>query len=234
MRLYVGTSGYSYKEWKGPFYPKELSDRQMLRFYGERFPAVEINNTYYQMPKAKLLANWAAEVPEGFRFAFKAPQRITHQARLKENARQPTAHLFETLGALGDRLGPVLFGLPPNLKKDLPRLEAFLELLPSACRVAFEFRNPTWLDDGVYEALRGRNAALCIADMEEQSTPFEKTADWGYLRLRRAGYGDAELADWARRTSNAGWSEAYVFLKHEDEGKAPEMAARFRDAASST
>lgn len=229
MHLRFGTSGYSYKEWKGPFYPEDLPAAKMLSFYAERFPAVEINSTYYQLPRRPVLANWSEQVPNDFSFTFKAPQRITHQKRLKDAA-ELTAHLFDTLSSLEARLGAVLFGLPPNLKKDVGRLEAFLDELPAQSRVAFEFRHPSWLEDDVFETLRSRGAALAIADSEERSCPFVATTGWGYLRLRRAGYGSAELAAWAERVRSTEWTEAFVFFKHEDEGAAPRLASAFARA----
>jgi uncharacterized protein YecE (DUF72 family) len=224
MRVLAGTSGFSYKEWKGAFYPGDLPAEEMLRFYAARLPAVEINNTFYRMPKAELLAGWAEQVPDGFRFVLKASQRITHHKRLKEVAEE-VGYFFRVAATLGDRLGPVLFQLPPNLKKDLPRLSDFLDLLPAATRAAVEFRHASWFEDDVYEALRARGAALCIAEDEELSTPPVATAAWGYLRLRRADYGDAEVLAWADRVRAQPWDEAYVFFKHEDAGTGPRLAA---------
>ncbi len=228
MKLHVGTSGYSYKEWKGSFYPEDLPAKEMLRYYGAQFDTVEINNTFYRMPKASVLEGWAAEVPEGFRFVLKAPQKITHMARLK-NADDAVKYLVETAAVLRERLGPLLFQLPPNFKKDLPRLREFLGLLPKRLGAAFEFRHASWLDDEVFEALREHGAALCIAEAEEgPEIPFVSTAEWGYLRLRKAEYTDAELKDWAKKVrGQKEWKEAFVFFKHEDEGKGPEMAKRF-------
>ncbi len=225
MRVAIGTSGYSYKEWKGSFYPKDLAVPKMLGFYGARFPTVEINNTFYQMPKAETLAAQAAQVPPAFTFAFKAPGRITHQKRLKEVA-EPVAHLWETVATLGERLGPVLYGLPPNMKKDVGRLAAVLAMTPAGRRVAVEFRHESWFDDETYAALRAAGAALCIADAEELTVPFVATAPWGYLRLRRVAYDDAALAEWTTKIRGAGWSDAVVYFKHEDEGRAPVLAER--------
>ncbi|HEY3203295.1 MAG TPA: DUF72 domain-containing protein [Thermoanaerobaculia bacterium] len=224
MRVLAGTSGYSYKEWKGSFYPEDLPASEMLRYYAARLPAVEINNTFYRMPKASLLSGWAEQVPDGFRFVLKASQRITHQKRLRE-AGEEVGYFFRVATTLGDRLGPVLFQLPPNLKRDLPRLADFLALLPPASRSAFEFRHESWFDDEVFEALRSRGAALCIAEDEDLSTPFEMTAAWGYLRLRRQDYGEADIAAWADRIRGKPWSEVYVFFKHEEGGAGPRLAA---------
>ena len=163
MNLYVGTSGYSYKEWKGPFYPDDLPDKEMLRFYGERFRSVEINNTFYRMPKASVLEAWAAEVPADFKFVLKASQRITHKQRLKD-AGDSVSYLLEVAGVLKERLGPLLFQLPPFLKKDAPRLREFLALLPKDRRAAFEFRHQSWFDDEVFGLLRDQRAVLCIAE----------------------------------------------------------------------
>jgi uncharacterized protein YecE (DUF72 family) len=232
MNIRVGTSGYSYKEWKGSFYPEKLPGTQMLRYYGERFDTVEINNTFYRMPKAAVLESWAAEVPEGFRFVLKASQRITHMQRLKE-CDSAVSYLLETAGALKERLGALLFQLPPNLKKDVPRLRSFLALVPSVRRAALEFRHESWFDDEVYRALRDSNAALCIAESDEEvSTPFVATADWGYLRLRRAEYTDDALRAWATRVGEQAWGDAFVFFKHEEEGRGPALAKRFTEFLS--
>jgi uncharacterized protein YecE (DUF72 family) len=227
MNLYVGTSGYSYKEWKGTFYPDDLPDKQMLRFYGERFRSVEINNTFYRMPKASVLEAWAGEVPADFKFVLKASQQITHKQRLND-AGDSVAYLLEVAGALKERLGPLLFQLPPFLKKDAPRLREFLALLPPSRRAAFEFRHQSWFDQEVLGLLRDHQAALCIAEAENDlEIPFESTADWGYLRLRRPDYGDAELKAWVERVRQQDWRDAFVFFKHEEEGKGPQMAKRF-------
>lgn len=232
MNLYVGTSGYSYKEWKGTFYPKDLPDKQMLRFYGERFRTVEMNNTFYRMPKASVVEAWASEVGADFRFVLKASQRITHVQRLKD-AESSVSYLLDVAGALKERLGPLLFQLPPNMKKDVPRLRDFLSLLPSQRRAAFEFRHQSWFDEEVFGLLRNHQVALCIAEAEDDlHIPFVSTASWGYLRLRRPDYGDPELKAWWQRVREANWDEAFVFFKHEDEGKGPEMAARFLELAT--
>jgi uncharacterized protein YecE (DUF72 family) len=223
VRVLVGTSGFSYAPWKGRFYPADLPASSMLAFYAERFPAVEVNNTFYRMPSPKTLAGWRAQVPEGFRFALKAPQRITHQQRLTGSA-DSVAFLYRAAAELGQKLGPVLYQLPPNMKKDLPRLAAFLELLPAGGRAAFEFRHPSWFADDVYEALRGRGAALCIAEAEELEVPVVATADFGYLRLRKADYAAQELEAWAERILAQPWQAAYAFFKHEEEGKGPRLA----------
>ena len=227
MRAWVGTSGYSYAEWKGSFYPAELRADQMLRFYAQRFRAVEINNTFYRMPSSELLARWKQQVPEDFRFVLKAPQSITHRQRL-QNSDATLAILFEKAGELGAKLGPILFQLPPHLRLDLPRLEAFVALLPPGRRAAFEFRHRSWFDDQVFEALRARDLALCIADGEvDGEIPLVTTASWGYLRLRRVAYDGAALEAWAQRIRPQPWSDVYVFFKHEDEATGPKLAARF-------
>jgi len=232
MNLHVGTSGYSYKEWKGTFYPEDLPDKQMLRFYGERFRAVEINNTFYRMPKPSVLEAWAAEVPADFKFVLKASQQITHKQRLKD-ANDSVSYLLEVSQTLKERLGPLLFQLPPFLSKDVPRLREFLALLPSDRRAAFEFRHQSWFDPEVFGLLRDHQALLCIAEAENDlEIPFESTADWGYLRLRRPDYGDADLKAWGERVRQQNWRDAFVFFKHEDEGKGPQMARRFLELAS--
>ena len=231
MNLYAGTSGYSYKEWKGPFYPEDMPADQMLHFYGKRFRTVEINNTFYRMPKASLLESWAKSVAADFRFVLKAPKSITHIQRLKDSD-DSVSYLLKVAGALGERLGPLLFQLPPYLKKDLPRLREFLGLLPRQCRAAFEFRHESWFDSEVFDALRDHTAVLCIAEAENGlEVPFVSTADWGYLRLRRPDYHDAELKVWVDRVGKQEWRDAFVFFKHEDEGKAPLQATRFLELA---
>ncbi len=232
MNLYVGTSGYSYKEWKGSFYPEDLPHKQMLHYYGERFNAVEINNTFYRMPKASVLETWAGEVPADFKFVLKASRQITHIHRLKNTA-DSVSYLIEAAGTLKDRLGALLFQLPPNLKKDVPRLLDFLALLPPQSRVAFEFRHQSWFDEEVFKLLRDHQAALCIAEAENDlEIPFVATTDWGYMRLRRPDYGDAELMKWVHLVLEQGWTDVFAFFKHEDEGKAPQMAKRFLELAA--
>ncbi|HTY43205.1 MAG TPA: DUF72 domain-containing protein [Thermoanaerobaculia bacterium] len=226
MRVLAGTSGFSYKEWKGSFYPEDLAAEKMLAYYAGRLPAVEINNTFYRMPKPKLLEGWAAEVSPEFRFVLKASQKITHFKRLKE-AGAEVEYFFSVAATLGERLGPALFQLPPNLKKDLPRLTAFLATLPAGARGAFEFRHASWFEDDVFEALRGAGAALCVAEDEELATPLVATAPWGYLRLRRQDYDAAAVAAWAGKVRAQTWTEAYVFFKHEDAGSGPRLAGEF-------
>jgi uncharacterized protein YecE (DUF72 family) len=231
MNLYVGTSGYSYPKWKGTFYPQKLPAKQFLRFYGEQFRTVEINNTHYRPPTAADVEKWAAEVPADFKFVLKAPQLITHFKRLKD-ADELTASFVDAAGALKERLGPLLFQLPPNMKKDAPRLRDFLALLPATRRTAWEFRHASWFDDEVFGLLRDHKAALCIAEAEtDLEVPFVATADWGYLRMRMTDYSDAELKTRLQRVRKQAWKEAFVFFKHEDEGKGPKMAKRFLELA---
>jgi uncharacterized protein YecE (DUF72 family) len=232
MNLYVGTSGFSYAAWKGTFYPADLSDKQMLRFYGERFRSVEINYTFHHMPTAPALEAWAGEVPAGFRFALKAPQRITHGQRLLE-VDETLAHFLEVAGVLREHLGPLFFQLPPDFPKDLPRLRGLLLLIPAKhYRVAFEFRHPSWFDEEVYALLRRYNAALCIAESEERPEVHAvATADWGYLRLRRQDYGVAQLKRWSKLVRGQDWREAFVYFKHEDEARGPLFAGRFLELA---
>ncbi|MGD8279310.1 MAG: DUF72 domain-containing protein [Gemmatimonadota bacterium] len=226
MLLRAGTSGFSYDEWRGSFYPQDLPSREMLRFYAENLAAVEINNTFYRLPSEKMLRQWSEQVPPGFTFVLKASQRITHQKRLKD-AGEPLSYLLTTSTVLGPSLGALLFQLPPNLKKDVARLRDFLALLPDGVRAAFEFRHASWFDDETCAALRTRNAALCIADTLDGTTAVESTADWGYLRLRREEYGERDLEDWVTRIRAMNWSDAFVFFKHEDEGTGPRLARRF-------
>jgi uncharacterized protein YecE (DUF72 family) len=229
----VGTSGYNYAEWKGSFYPADLSAAKMLPYYAARFPTVEINATFYRMPTAKTLAGWDAATPASFVLALKAPQRITHFARLR-GVDEPLRLFCDTARTLGPKLGPLLFQLPPNFKKDTDRLAETLFLLPPDLPCAFEFRHESWLADDVYDLLRRRNAALCIADSETASTPVVATADFGYLRLRDEGYGDADLVRWAEtiRGLGASWRETFVYFKHEASGTGPVFARRLTELSS--
>ncbi len=230
MKLFVGTSGFSYKEWRGSFYPEKLNPRQMLGYYAERLNAVEINNTFYRMPSRKLLDGWAEQVPEGFSFVLKASRRITHQKRLR-NAETELAYLLDSASVLGDKLGPVLFQLPPFLRRDLPRFVDFLDLLPAGSRAAFEFRHPSWFDQPVLEELRLRNLAVVVADTgSETDPPRLATADYGYLRLRRPEYGKADLEEWIDWAAQQAWTEVYAFFKHEDAGAGPRLAGQFRES----
>ena len=232
MKVRAGTSGFSYKEWKGSFYPENLPADRMLRSYAERLPTVEINNTFYRLPDTATLSRWSQEVPDGFVFVLKASRRMTHEQKLKDSG-DTLSHFFQSASVLGDRLGPVLFQLPPFLRKDLPRLTDFLAAVPGGFRIALEFRHASWYDDEVYEALRSRGAALCIADSEEQGqAPLIATAGWGYLRLRRQDYTDADLASWAGKVQEQPWEETFVFFKHEDEGTGPKLATRFLELTS--
>ena len=215
-KLLAGASGYSFKEWKGNFYPEKIKPEEMLSFYAERLPTVEINNTFYRMPKASVLENWAGATPEGFRFAIKASRRITHMARIKAESAEPLAFLYRNLASLGAKRGAVLFQLPPNLKKDLPRLTAFLSLLPEGHGAALEFRNETWFADDVYDALKSAGAALCLSEREDNAPPpLVETAPWGYVRLRLETYSDDDLRQWARRLEATSWREIYVYFMHE-------------------
>ena len=223
---WVGTSGYNYQEWKCSFYPEDLSDKQMLGFYGERFSSVEINYTFYRMPTNRILANWAGEVPDRFRFALKAPRRITHDQRLR-SVEDTLASFCSIAKTLGPKLGPLLFQLPPYMKKDVELLEVFLHELPTGLKPVVEFRHASWLCDDTYEILRRFGVALCVADSEERTTPLEVTTSFGYLRLRRTDYDEAALSDWLARLGGTPWSEVFVYFKHEEQGAGPAYAAQF-------
>lgn len=216
-KLLAGASGYSFKEWKGSFYPRDLKPEGMLAFYAARLPTVEINNTFYQMPKVAVLENWARATPESFKFAIKASRRITHMSRLKaDSAADSVNFLYRNLSVLGAKRGPVLYQLPPFLKKDLPRLTEFLAVLPADHRAAFEFRNDTWFADDVYDALKAAGAALCLSEREDNAPPpLLETASWGYVRLRLETYSDQDLEHWARKLAATGWEETYVYFMHE-------------------
>lgn len=229
MRLIVGTSGYSYKEWKGIFYPDDLPASKMLPYYAERFGSVEINNTFYRMPDPKTVEKWGTQVPDDFTFVIKAPQRITHQKKLVDCA-DDVRYLFEAASVLGPKLGPILFQLPPFARKDVQKLRDFIAILPRENRVAFEFRHASWCDDAVYDVLRERDAAICLADTDEvtdRDALVIPTASWGYLRLRRTEYAPNEMPEWRERILRQPWSDAYVFFKHEDEAKGPRFAVQF-------
>jgi uncharacterized protein YecE (DUF72 family) len=216
-KLLAGASGYSFKEWKGSFYPQTIKPDRMLEFYSARLPTVEINNTFYQMPKTAVLENWARSTPESFRFAIKASRRITHMSRLKaDTAADSVKYLYRNLEVLGPKRGPVLYQLPPFLKKDLPRLAEFLALLPAGHAAALEFRNESWFVDDVYDALKRAGAALCLSEREDNAPPtLVETATWGYVRLRLETYSDDHLAQWARRLTETGWREIYAYFMHE-------------------
>ena len=216
MRIRAGTSGWSYKEWKGHFYPEKLAAKDMLRYYAEHFATVEVNNTFYRMPNLTTLEAWAAEVPEDFSFVIKATKRITHDKRLKD-VQDSVDYLLRTAGTLGSKLGPFLVQLPPNMKKDVPRLRAFLEMLPTDRRYTIEFRHETWFDDETYDALRARDIPMCIIEQPDFASPVVSTASWGYLRLHRFDYDGTMHASWAKTIADQAWSDAYVFFKH-DEG----------------
>jgi len=217
MRMLAGASGYSFKEWKGVFYPPDIKPPEMLSWYAARLPSVEINNTFYRMPKPQVLENWARSTPPGFRFAIKAPRRITHLARLKaDSAGDSIDFLYRALSALGDKRGPVLFQLPPFLKRDPARLRDFLARLPGDARAAFEFRDESWFADDIYDILRTAGAALVISEREDAlPPPLEQTAAWGYVRLRLENYADADLQRWAERLAGTAWQETYVYFMHE-------------------
>jgi uncharacterized protein YecE (DUF72 family) len=222
---WIGTSGYNYPEWRGSFYPPKLPQAEMLPFYAARFSTVEINYTFYRMPTEKLLAGWAQATPESFRFTLKAPRRITHDSKLR-GVEELTGAFCRTARSLGGRLATLLFQLPPTFKKDVPALEAFLTELPDGTHAAFEFRHESWHDDAVFEALGRRNVALCVADSEKMSTPLVATADYGYFRLRDEGYQPEDIRVWGTRIAEAAvaWTEAFIYFKHEEQGKGPEFA----------
>jgi uncharacterized protein YecE (DUF72 family) len=235
VRILAGTSGYAFKEWKGNFYPQDLKDDGMLGYYASKFPAVEINNTFYRLPKENVLRDWAAQVPETFTFALKASQRITHYTRLKEESASLVDFLLKNTATLGARLGPILFQLPPNMKKDVTRFRGFLGLLPDDRRYVFEFRHESWFDDEVYDAMRERDIAMCIAEQEDFRCPVVCTSTWGYLRLHKLDYDASALVDWAKCVTGQQWNQAYVFFKHDETekgGSGPPAVSTFVAACS--
>ncbi len=225
MTTWIGTSGFQYAEWKGKFYPEDLPVARMLAFYAERFSTTEVNYTFHRIPSAKTIDNWKLQTPANFRFALKAPQKITHFARLRE-CTDTIRYFYDVTSALVEKLGPVLFQLPPNFKKDTVLLADFVNGLPDGLRAAFEFRHASWFADDVYEALQARGAALCIADMEEITTPPVATAPFGYLRLRREDYASQDVTRWAEfiRTQQTKWSDTFIYFKHEEAGIGPRLA----------
>jgi uncharacterized protein YecE (DUF72 family) len=233
-RLHVGTSGYNFPEWRGSFYPPKLASAKWLEYYAQQLGTVEINYSFYRMPSAKTVAGWDAATPEAFTFVLKAPQRITHFARLR-NIDEPLRNFIDIIRKLNAKLGAVLFQLPPNFAKDLARLGDLLTQFPADVRAACEFRHASWWSDDVYELLRSTNTALCVADTEEGTTPLVATADFGYVRLRDEGYAEGDLVEWVGRLKDlgSGWTDAFVFFKHEEKGVGPKLAAQFTSLAQS-
>jgi uncharacterized protein YecE (DUF72 family) len=229
--IWTGTSGYNYPEWKGSFYPADLAAAKMLPYYAARFPTVEINYTFYRMPNEKIVSGWAAQTPSPYRLTLKAPRRITHDSRLR-NCGELVSTFCRVAGTLGDKLGALLFQLPPSAKKDVPLLEAFLAELPPRVSAAFEFRHRSWLDDEVFTRLAARNLALCVADSEKMSTPVRVTADYAYFRLRDEGYTPHDIGQWADKIARetASCRDVFVYFKHEEEGKGPQLARLLMDA----
>jgi uncharacterized protein YecE (DUF72 family) len=230
MKIYTGTSGFAYKEWKGAFYPEKTQPKEMLHSYAERLNTVEINNTFYHMPNGTLLTTWADQVPHDFVFALKAPQVITHMKRL-QHVSSEAGYLFKSLSVLEKKLGPVLFQFPESFHADPELLKDFLALIRGNTLCAFEFRSTSWLDAGVFDLLREKGCSLCIVDADEAPAgEIISTARWGYLRLRRSDYTDADLSLWAERILAQKWDKAFVFFKHEGEGaKGPQQAMRFQE-----
>jgi uncharacterized protein YecE (DUF72 family) len=229
MKVHAGTSGFAFKEWKGPFYPSDLKDDAMLGYYASKFPTVEINNTFYRLPKEGVLQSWASQVPDAFTFAIKASQRITHFARIKPEASSAVEFLLKNTASLGNRLGPILFQLPPNMKLDVDRLRGFLAMLPADRKYTIEFREESWFHDDVYSLLRERDIPMCVIDQPDFSSPFVSTASWGYVRLHRFDYDAAALAEWWSRIGAQDWSEAYIYFKHDEGiGSGPPAVEAFR------
>ncbi len=228
MNLWIGTSGFQYPEWKGSFYPEKMSPAKMLPYYAERFATTEINYSFRRIPSAKTISSWDAATPERFRFGFKAPQRVTHFAKL-QNCAEILSYLQQAIAPLDEKLGPVLFQLPPTFKQDVPLLRSFLaEQVPAGMRAAFEFRHASWFDETVYAVLREHGAALCIAESEDLETPAQATAPFGYLRLRREDYTPAMLTEWAAFVQEqTQWGDVFVYFKHEERGVGPKFARAF-------
>ncbi len=225
MKAWIGTSGFQYPEWKGKFYPEKMPASQMLAYYAERFSSTEINYTFRRIPAEDTIVNWCNGTPARFKFSFKAPQRITHFAKLR-GCGELLQVFHQSLAAAGKKRGPVLFQLPPNFRKDAEVLRDFLADLPKGLRAAFEFRHDSWFDDAIFEILRAGKAALCVAESEELLTPSVATAGFGYLRLRREDYTAAQIKRWARWIDGqkSRWSEVFIYFKHEEQGVGPKFA----------
>ncbi len=225
MNIWIGTSGFQYAEWKGTFYPEDLSTARMLPYYAERLSTTEINYTFRRIPSAKSIQTWWAATPERFKFSLKAPQKVTHFAKL-QNCGDTLRYFYQVISDLEAKLGVVLFQLPPAFKKDASLLATFLEDVPPGMRAAFEFRHASWFDDEIFNLLKSKNIALCLADSENLATPIFATADYGYLRLRREDYQAADVARWAEtiKTQKDNWSDAFVYFKHEESGIGPKLA----------
>jgi uncharacterized protein YecE (DUF72 family) len=224
----VGTSGYSYNEWKGNFYPEDIKPKDMLPYYSKHFSTVEINNTFYRIPKKEVFENWKEQVPAKFRFILKAPQIITHIKRLKTDVKDTVDYFAKVSSALDEKRGVVLFQMPPSFKLNIDRLKDFIEIIPEELKCAFEFRHEEWFNENVYDLLRKRNFALCLSDTDEEPVKeLINTADWSYLRLRRLEYKKKDLSEWMKKIKSQNWKETFIFFKHEDEGKGPEFAKKF-------
>jgi uncharacterized protein YecE (DUF72 family) len=223
----AGTSGFSYPEWKGSFYPDKLPQSKFLEYYAENFATVEINNTFYRFPRADLLEGWRDRTPDGFTFAVKANQGITHKGRLQD-VEDLTRDFVERCKLLGDKLGPILFQLPPYFKRDDERLANFLHSLDPRLRYAFEFRHASWFEDDVFQLLSDGGAALCVSEGDKLDTPRVATGDLVYARLRKDEYTEEALADWhAWMAEQVGLGRnVFAYLKHDEKGTSPEYALR--------
>lgn len=230
MNIWVGTSGFQYAEWKGKFYPEDLPAAKMLPYYAERLTTTEINYTFHRIPSAKTIDNWKKLTPEKFRFALKAPQKITHWSKLRDCA-DTMRYFHDVTSALGEKLGPVLFQLPPNFKKDTLVLGDFVNCLPNGLRAAFEFRHESWFADDVWEVFRANNIALCLNEAADFAAPKIITANFGYLRLRREDYAKIDIERWAEvvRQQASNWNDVFVYFKHEEAGAGPKFAREMMD-----
>ncbi|PYK59381.1 MAG: DUF72 domain-containing protein [Verrucomicrobia bacterium] len=229
MKPWIGTSGFQYTEWKGTFYPEDLPANKMLPFYAERFSTTEINYTFHRIPAAKTIDNWKQLTPDNFRFALKAPQKITHWSKLRDCA-DTLRYFYDVVSGLGEKLGPVLFQLPPNFRKDTFVLGDFVNGLPGGMRAAFEFRHESWFDEEVFDLLKTSKAALCIADSEKLTAPKVSTANWGYLRLRREDYSKIDIEHWVEFVrAQRGWDDVFIYFKHEEAGIGPKLAAQMTE-----
>ena len=227
MDPFVGTSGYQYTAWRGTFYPEKLATAKMLSFYAEQFLTTEINYSFHRIPSAKTIESWFVATPQNFKFGLKAPQKVTHWAKLR-NCADTLDFFWGVIAGLETKLGPILFQLPPTLKMDLPLLTEFLAGIPGGIRAAFEFRHQSWFIDEIFSLLQRHNTALCIAESSDFAAPQVATAKFGYLRLRREDYQDADIDRWAEFVKNQQdrWIETFIYFKHEESGIGPKLAKK--------
>lgn len=228
--LWLGTSGYQYKEWKGLFYPQELPANRLFSYYSSQFNSVEINYTFNRMPALSVLEKWKEIAPPRFKFSFKAPKRITHIARLEPWCLDSVKYFCEIVRVLGEPLGPILFQLPSDMIANPQLLSDFCRELPVDVRFAFEFRNETWFSDEIYTILTEFRCALCLAESDILKTPEMSTTDFGYIRFRKSNYSSADWDHWMvmLEKNRPRWKDCFAYFKHEETAKGPAFAREFQ------